>query len=545
MSKLSLPPLSNMPNEVQAAFRAVAAWAAGQDAAVQSTVETVVQKNTQVIIRSQLPTTQQAQAVQQARPAISSEGIVRSVLSNSDISNPIEMYSSVLFRAGTSQTGVAIGAGGIGGTYAGVPTWAVASADGSFFFGAEDAGYPSDPAHKQIIFDATAGTFQFGKDIVVQTSAGPKTLDTISTASGYSTANLTADLAAGVGKIVAGVGSNYRLNVDIATGFITAAHKDAVFKGTAAVGSVKPAIGITATGIAMGYNRSSDGVWVDSVAIDASGNASFSGAINATSGNFTGTVTAGSIITDSVTVGGTALSVIKAGAASGSTAVQPAALANFIDRTASTTLSGTISPASGVANAGAFKIGTVTWDTAGALTGGSGIAITAKGIIGAASGVPTFSIDSSTGAALFAGQIATSKSISADGTNVTGIFGGISAAIVANCTTAFGAGAIYGKNSGVASVGVYGESTIAAGTGMHAKNGAGGTALYCEGLFGINNSTLVTNLNANYLGGNLASAFYRYVGPETAAGTVGGKTAYWSVINANGGTYYALIAPYP
>jgi hypothetical protein len=55
--------------------------------------------------------------------------------------------------------------------------------------------------------------------------------------------------------------------------------------------------------------------------------------------------------------------------------------------------------------AGALKAGDITWNTSGAITGGSGIVINAKGIIGAAAGVPTFSIDSTTGAAIFKGDI--------------------------------------------------------------------------------------------------------------------------------------------
>lgn len=593
MSKLSLPPLSGMPADVQAAFRSVAAWSAAQekdvgvlvDAAVQTNTKTIIQKITassasgsQSVIPTQQPT----------RPTLQSDFVLRSMISNSNMVAPIDLYSSVVFRAGNSATGVWIGAGGIGGSHGGIPTWAVSSQDGSFFFGKSDSGYPTDPAHKQIIFDATAGTFQFGKDIVVQTSAGPKTLDTISSASGYSTANLTADLAAGVGKVVAGIGSNYLMNVDIASGFVAIAHKDAVFKGTAAAGSVKPAIGITSTGIAMGYNRASDGVWIDSVAIDSSGNASFSGAINATSGNFTGTITAGSVITDTVTVGGTALSAIKAGAASGATAVQPAGLAgyattgsiaNLIDKTAATTLSGTITPASGVANSGAFKLGTLTWNASGVVTGGSGIAITAAGIVGATGGATTFSIDASgnavfkgniTGATgTFSGNISTAGFVSASGsTSVDGNLG----VIAGRNSSFFGSGIIgtsyIGATNG--SHGVMGISFVSGGNGVvglcagsanrgvygqggqYGVYGMGTVGVYSEGSFGTNNSGMVANLNAEFSNKLYNTGHsYTFSGGTTSGGSTGSYIGTnkpgvnsnngWLQIYIDGSPYYIPI----
>lgn len=58
---------------------------------------------------------------------------------------------------------------------------------------------------------------------------------------------------------------------------------------------------------------------------------------------------------------------------------------------------------------GAFKTGDITWNSGtGALTGGTGIVINKKGIIGASVGSPTFSIDTDTGDASFAGDITAS-----------------------------------------------------------------------------------------------------------------------------------------
>lgn len=56
--------------------------------------------------------------------------------------------------------------------------------------------------------------------------------------------------------------------------------------------------------------------------------------------------------------------------------------------------------------AGAFKSGSITWSTTtGLVTGGTGIVINDRGIIGAASGVATFTIDATTGNATFAGTL--------------------------------------------------------------------------------------------------------------------------------------------
>lgn len=58
---------------------------------------------------------------------------------------------------------------------------------------------------------------------------------------------------------------------------------------------------------------------------------------------------------------------------------------------------------------GAFKSGDITWNTeTGAITGGSGIVMFRNGIIGAAAGVATFSIDPTTGAVILSGTITAS-----------------------------------------------------------------------------------------------------------------------------------------
>jgi len=55
---------------------------------------------------------------------------------------------------------------------------------------------------------------------------------------------------------------------------------------------------------------------------------------------------------------------------------------------------------------GALKAGTIAWNTmTGAITGGSGVLVFRGGIIGAAAGVATFTLDAATGAATFAGAL--------------------------------------------------------------------------------------------------------------------------------------------
>jgi hypothetical protein len=59
--------------------------------------------------------------------------------------------------------------------------------------------------------------------------------------------------------------------------------------------------------------------------------------------------------------------------------------------------------------AGAFKAGNPTWDqTTGLITGGSGVLINARGILGASAGSPTFTLDATTGNASFKGSISAS-----------------------------------------------------------------------------------------------------------------------------------------
>lgn len=109
--------------------------------------------------------------------------------------------------------------------------------------------------------------------------------------------DLQALLDAGVANILAGVGSDYRLNVDTANAFVAFQHKDAVYNGNAGAGGIRPAIGLSSAGIAMGYNDAG-GTWHNAVAISATGDATFAG-----------TVAANSILTNSITLQGSAYTI--------------------------------------------------------------------------------------------------------------------------------------------------------------------------------------------------------------------------------------------
>lgn len=161
-------------------------------------------------------------------------------------------------------------------------------------------------------------------------------------------------------------------------------------------------------------------------------------------------------------------------------------------------------------NTGALKAGTITWNsTTGALTGGTGIAVTEWGIIGANAGTATFTIETSTGAATFKGDISGGANI-----DITGIakFGGSTGTVGDYYTALFNptlgtkgglkayAGttgvAVYGDAGTTGDRGVAGVARSAGGVGVQAVNTSTGTALGVDGKMTMTNTTLVTNLNS-------------------------------------------------
>ena len=216
-------------------------------------------------------------------------------------------------------------------------------------------------------------------------------------------------------------------------------------------------------------------------------------------------------------------------------------VSNKLNKASSDVLSGAIS----VTTSGGFKAGTIAWNSVGTVTGGSGVAMTAKGIVGASSGTPTFSIDINgnayyygtvsasqiTSGSITAATVDTSSYVRAYGSSPTivnlgynslfptvfgdsthtagvGVLGNASSGPgVLGRTTSSGNSGVVGWGMAADANGVYGHSTSSTGAGVRAVNNDNGPALAVVGKMTISNSTLVTNLNADMLDGNHASAF--------------------------------------
>jgi len=244
-------------------------------------------------------------------------------------------------------------------------------------------------------------------------------------------------------------------------------------------------------------------------------------------------------------------------------------VSNKLNKASSDVLSGAIS----VTTSGGFKAGTIAWDSAGTVTGGSGVAMTAKGIVGASSGTPTFSIDIN-GNAYYYGTVSASQittgSITAatvDTSSYVRAYGMYPTAIVVNGSSYWPS--IYGQAAGSTSahVGVIGVGSgsaagvlgmAASGPGMYgysstgqgvfgvSASGAGisgfgagtgsagvfaysanGTALQVQGSMTITSSALVTNLNADRLDSKHASDFV-----QVASGRSNGDYVYLADFSA-------------
>ena len=235
-------------------------------------------------------------------------------------------------------------------------------------------------------------------------------------------------------------------------------------------------------------------------------------------------------------INGVDTSTLTSQAAAGS-AIQQALEAN-----GSVILTGQLVPT----NTGAIKAGTITWNsTTGALTGGTGIAVTKWGIIGANAGTATFTIETSTGTATLNGNISGGANIDITGTAkfagstnsggvlYCGVFndgGTVAGGLLAKGANSGGFG-VHGKivSGSLLSVGVKGENTGGRGVEGSATTGVGvyatattGTALAVVGKMTMTNTTLVTNLNADMVDGLQGSALCNVVTTNTGTCTVSG-----------------------
>ena len=231
-----------------------------------------------------------------------------------------------------------------------------------------------------------------------------------------------------------------------------------------------------------------------------------------------------------------------------------AALLDKLNKSGGDVLSGAIN----VSTAGGFRAGTLTWDSSGNRTGGYGVALTSRGIMGHNGSAATFAIDSS-GNATFSGALSAASgtfagSLSAGGTvDITGYVKVTGASAVAEGTAAIigrpantsytgvfgisGSGygvrgksisgyGVYGDSSSGRGVygqsdyapGVYGASTNSIGVhgisyssvGVRAESG-GGVALQCVGVMTKTGTERIPNLNADMLDGYHSDSFFRYM----------------------------------
>ena len=397
------------------------------------------------------------------------------------------------------------------------------------------------------------GTLQAGSIIAgsvrLNNTSGP-TLDSIAAGT-----DVQAALTAGVTNILAGIGSNFRLNVDAANGFIAVQHKDAVFLGNAAAGSVKPALGISASGIGIGYNRASDGAWVTSITLDASGN-----------GAFLGTLTAGSIITNSVTVDGVTIGTIKTNAQTGSTHststgnVHNVALSQIsgdLDDIANGTtyFKATASNIAGASRAYNALDGNSDYirslvstkltvvgsnPSTGWVGDSSGIRLYQSGVLKInlpVSGNPSFSGDITggsniaiTGNAIFQGN-STFGGVNAC-VHVNQSFAAING-VMAYCDSGTGTAAVKGIATTTDTNGVIGQANASGAVGVRAVNAfSGGIGLAVTGAMTITSTVAVSNLNADMVDGKHASALCNIVPCNTGTCTVAGNGFNLNVVGS-------------
>jgi len=216
--------------------------------------------------------------------------------------------------------------------------------------------------------------------------------------------------------------------------------------------------------------------------------------------------------TDGVSIGNTGIIGRKAGVTTFSVANTGDAIFAGALSAATGTFAGSLSAATG-SFAGSLSAATGTFS--GSLSAATG---TFSGSLSAATGTFAGSLSAATGS--FTGNITGAANINITG---SGIFGGATSsggntyAVVAN--SAYGAqggiisystnaftGAMAGYASGAAFGGYFDSSGSQA--ALACSRSGSGAALQVNGPMTITSSTLVTNLNAQYLNGNLSSAFY-------------------------------------
>ena len=441
----------------------------------------------------------------------------------------------------------------------------------------------------------------------------------------YTLDTLTADLKRGAAEVITGVTNGTTvMKLEPAGQYVVFQHKDAVVLGTTGAysGTIRTGLGITSTGILGGYNRTSDGAWQTTFAIEsATGNLTLLGTIRAASvinvGAYLGSQTVSSVLTDVSTASSnastaiananTALANANTALANANTAIADAAAAQAdadaaiaalpakLESTSSYILTGAV----GIQNTGGISVGTLTWNsTTGVITGGSGIAITEYGLVGAQAGVAKFYIDSA-GNAVFGGSLSAATgtfagnlsaaggtftgtlsaangtftgSLSSVGGTFTGALSAASGTFTGSLTSVGGTftgslvaatGTFTGDISGGANIDITGNgsfngltsvpggsfASVKANTSNNAKYGvyAESNAVSGAGLIGVSNNTSSSQANAIYgsmSNPNSASIYgFNYGNGFGVQGQASGGTNNFGVIGggntgvSGGGTY--------
>jgi hypothetical protein len=175
-----------------------------------------------------------------------------------------------------------------------------------------------------------------------------------------------------------------------------------------------------------------------------------------------------------------------------------------------------------------YARGIAQFDGANSVSGGYNAAILANASLGQNVGLQAFTNNSF----LTSGAVRAYNQGSGGGNAIYASHLGTGQAILAQATTGIGVQADGGTGVvGSGTTGVQGNGSGPGGLGVQAQDLGGGTAaLDVVGAMRINNNTLVTNLNADYLDGNHATAFAKTFQTNSGDANVSSSTI---ILNGN------------
>ncbi|MCW5597731.1 MAG: tail fiber domain-containing protein [Chitinophagaceae bacterium] len=445
--------------------------------------------------------------------------ITADVLSNSATS--ILMTSSALFKTTTGNGGVFIGGGGLfGRNTSGINTFAIDGATGnvsitgalsatSTIDGTTAALIRTGAAVGQTLVDASGQITLGGADKI---RAGSGTAGVFFGSSGIFGRNTSGVTTFAIDATNGNVAITGTLS---STSVIGSTSASTVEQG-AAIGAILPSATGQITLGSAGKLRTGSGT--SRVEFGSTGIFGYSGGVQTfgLSSNGSFSLTGGSV-GGSVDIAGTLASVIGPGAANGATLTS---------------------------GSGSLILG-----SSDKLKSGSGVAgvfFGSNGFFGRnSSGVTTFGISSSSGAATFLGTITGGSNINIsgqatfDGNNTVG---GVTAAMHVNDSLASANGivarsssgiSIQGLGQGTSGDGVYGQATGSSGVGVVAVHTGGGVALQVSGRMTMSNTTTVANLSADMVDGLHSSSFCRTIGSHNGTAVV--SSSHFNILTTVGG----------